>query len=65
MGQTLGTEFGKGFELADVLGVMDRWNSEGHMHERSMQSDDLGQAIVELLTQATLFALAEVDKLQL
>ena len=50
VGQTLGTEFGSRFEPEDLAGVMDRWNAEGHMHERSMQADDLGQAIVELLT---------------
>jgi len=50
VGQTLGTEFGNRFEPEDLVGVVNRWNAEGHMHERSMQADDLGQAIVELLT---------------
>jgi NAD(P)-dependent dehydrogenase (short-subunit alcohol dehydrogenase family) len=49
VGQTGGTEFGNSFEPEDLAGVMDRWVAEGHMHARSMEASDLGQAIVELL----------------
>jgi len=49
VGQTLATEFGRHFEVDELVPVLERWNSEGHMHERSMQPDDLGQVIVELL----------------
>ena len=50
VGQTLGTEFGNSFQPGDLEAVIDRWNAEGHMAERSMETDDLGQTIVELLT---------------
>jgi NAD(P)-dependent dehydrogenase (short-subunit alcohol dehydrogenase family) len=50
VGQTLGTEFGGSFEPGQLESVMPRWLAEGHMNERYMDADDLGRAIVELLT---------------
>lgn len=50
IGQTAGTDFSQSFAPGELESVMPRWIAEGHMKMALMDAEDLGEAIVELIT---------------
>jgi len=54
VGDTLGTEFSRDFDLKQAAALAPKWIASGVLYQQRMEAEDLGQGIAELL--AVLFA---------
>jgi len=50
VGDTIGTDFARGFDLELAGSLFPKWLAHGVLWERQMDADDLGLAITEILT---------------
>ena len=50
VGDTIGTDFARGFDLELAVSLLPKWIAQGVLWERQMNADDLGHAITEIVT---------------